>query len=402
MKNNQKILIYLTEVIFVLSTLMLASKKMVGILHLILKVNFISVTVVSSISVISLCILIFLNRDALKINLKWFIVLFIMLLIIFISSYTNMYFGFVTDFWNIIKSYMYVLLLIIVLSFNLCFRYKETMKKIVLFFITGQSLIGILQAIVNKPIIPIINKDGNVIVNTIYYLNGGSSTSYNLLLLGGRVRAFGITDSGLTLGLFGMLGIALIIDEKNRLLKSVLGTIYVITIYLTYTRIIWIATCVYLSLVLLNKIKIGKRIYVLGWVIQLLLVCIFSSNYIMLLFNDYPTVISRIQGIQYYINNLSLSLKNLLFGQNFVNYIDYFSKITVYTLDNELLVIVANIGIIGLVILISVYYKAMNFFKNNTVQLLLSMFSVIGIGNSVAYFYFPIICILILMKNVRG
>ena len=402
MKNNQKILIYLTEVIFVLSTLMLASKKMVDILHLILKVNFISVTVVSSISVISLCILIFLNRDALKINLKWFIVLFIMLSIIFISSYTNMYFGFVTDFWNIIKSYMYVLLLIIVLSFNLCFRYKETMKKIVLFFITGQSLIGILQAIVNKPIIPIINKDGNIIVNTIYYLNGGSSTSYNLLLLGGRVRAFGITDSGLTLGLFGMLGIALIIDEKNRLLKSVLGTIYVITIYLTYTRIIWIATCVYLSLVLLNKIKIGKRIYVLGWVIQLLLVCIFSSNYIMLLFNDYPTVISRIQGIQYYINNLSLSLKNLLFGQNFVNYIDYFSKITVYTLDNELLVIVANIGIIGLVILISVYYKAMNFFKNNTVQLLLSMFSVIGIGNSVAYFYFPIICILILMKNVRG
>ena len=402
MKNNQKILIYLTEAIFVLSTLMLASKKMVDILHLILKVNFISVTVVSSISVISLCILIFLNRDALKINLKWFIVLFIMLSIIFISSYTNMYFGFVTDFWNIIKSYMYVLLLIIVLSFNLCFRYKETMKKIVLFFITGQSLIGILQAIVNKPIIPIINKDGNIIVNTIYYLNGGSSTSYNLLLLGGRVRAFGITDSGLTLGLFGMLGIALIIDEKNRLLKSVLGTIYVITIYLTYTRIIWIATCVYLSLVLLNKIKIGKRIYVLGWVIQLLLVCIFSSNYIMLLFNDYPTVISRIQGIQYYINNLSLSLKNLLFGQNFVNYIDYFSKITVYTLDNELLVIVANIGIIGFVILISVYYKAMNFFKNNTVQLLLSMFSVIGIGNSVAYFYFPIICILILMKNVRG
>lgn len=100
-------------------------------------------------------------------------------------------------------------------------------------------------------------------LNAIYFLNGTSSSNISNLGLGASVRAFGTFDSGLTLGIFLIFSLAIMLDlsSLNVIFKIVFFITYLIGIYSTLTRNVYIGFVVFILVYVLLTFGI-KSLYI--------------------------------------------------------------------------------------------------------------------------------------------
>lgn len=119
-----------------------------------------------------------------------------------------------------------------------------------------ESVLGIIQHIASDPFFDTQK------LNAIYFLDGKSSSTITNLGSGASVRAFGTFDSGLTLGIFLMLSLAILIDLSNikKIFKIIFSAIYLVAIYYTLTRNVYIGLVSFLFIYFLLRLNI-KSIY---------------------------------------------------------------------------------------------------------------------------------------------
>lgn len=100
-------------------------------------------------------------------------------------------------------------------------------------------------------------------LNAIYFLNGTSSSNISNLGFGASVRAFGTFDSGLTLGIFLIFSLAIMLDlsSLNVIFKIVFFITYLIGIYSTLTRNVYIGFVVFILVYVLLTFGI-KSLYI--------------------------------------------------------------------------------------------------------------------------------------------
>lgn len=286
---------------------------------------------------------------------------------------------------------------------------KSVVVNTLLFISVCQSVFGIIQYVLKDTIISVIGKDGKPVVNPIYYWKGISSTNPEILQrIGGKVRAFGLTDSGLTLGLFALLGISLVIDSKKLSIssKTVLLIILITALMMTITRIIWLAFV--LLLILYFFVKRRKwlswfyySLFGLQFIFIMIAVVVDKFTWISKFF---PTILSRFSGYNYFIKFYPFKVSSILWGHNIVSFIDSFK--TTYSIDNEMLNIFLDIGIIGYFIFFSTITLALMKWLKNADQkrsatlnfLIICPF--IGIGNVIFYFYLPVLLLFSLSCDV--
>lgn len=331
-----------------------------------------------------------------------------MILVIFSPLLTSGNLGTIVEIRNMIFSYTFVILLFVVMANRMTFIYKKEIITTIVIFSLLQSILGISQALLTKTFVP-VEDNGESFVNTIYYLNGVSSKYSYYLNLGARIRAFGMTDSGLTLSLFALLGLVLQSVQRNRILAIGLSGIFLFAIYLSYTRLVWLLAI--LSIVLMffksqlsdyNYRKILSSVVFGGLTLQVLFIIFVMLNSFIRDFVNFPTLTSRLLGLNYYFETLEFDWLRVLVGQNFLNRI---SEFVVYSLDNELLKIFADIGMIGLVLVQYSYlssYKQL--LKNNSIFLgFIVLFTLGGFGNVLNYFFIPVAMLAILtMEEPEG
>lgn len=300
----------------------------------------------------------------------------------------------------IISTYGVIILLLIVKAINNhSILDKNAVINTLLLFSVGQSLLGIVQYITKNAIVPIMN-NGMPIVNAIYYNHGTSSSNeYFLNDIGGKLRAFGMTDSGLTLGLFTLLGISIVLDKKELpvtvkvLLLTILGTALLMTI----TRVIFLALILLIILFILFKRReklIG--VYLLFIVFQVALIFIsgvlFRVNWLQ---TNFPTVLSRFSGFDYYIHLYPLNIGGIIWGHNLVSFLP--SITSIYSIDNEMLDVILDIGLIGYLIFIGTITHTILGWIDDARQsrsatlLFLIVWPFIGIVNVPFYFYIPLL-----------
>ncbi|KAF0337617.1 hypothetical protein [Pediococcus acidilactici] len=153
----------------------------------------------------------------------------------------------------------------IILLVNMIRSADINVKRIecfLLWMVVPQLFLGMLQHYIKRTFVPIIS-GGKTIVNTIFFLNGASSNDPNYLNYGAQIRAFGMTDSGLTLGVWALLVFSISLFSK-RFTKKVRVFLFIfsgIAAFATLTRNIYIA-CLFLLFfkILLTRFKISKHL----------------------------------------------------------------------------------------------------------------------------------------------
>ena len=392
------------EIIFTILVLILMSKRMTTQLYILSGQNpLFSNTSFYVVTVILFVILYLLNginkNQVFFYGLCAFIICF---LIIFVPVYAPSNLGTLTEIRNMLFSYLFVIMLFITLANHMTFKYKKEIIFTILVFCFLQSVLGIIQATFTQTIVP-VEYNGESIVNTIYYLNGASSKNSYFLTLGARIRAFGMTDSGLTLSLFALLGLVLCSYIRKRSVRIFSILVFLVAIFLSYTRLVWLLTIICMLFVMVKKflpekvfLQILKSILVIGLVAQILLLGIVILNNFSEEFVMFPTLTSRLLGLNYYFQNLNLNFISVIFGQNFINRI---SEFNVYSLDNEILKVMSDIGLIGVIVMFYGYFSAFGKLVNKNFILLvfLSLFFLGGIGNVVYYFFIPVMLLAVLV-----
>lgn len=391
--------------IFTLLVCLLMTKK--GLSELLLlsdnKLFFLKneIVIMAILLIISLVLITQLLRGS-RIKVLFILVagLFFGSLILTYSINYNVNFKINSQFTPLISTYGPIILLLIVRAINNHSVFdKDAVMNTLLVFSVGQALLGIIQYITKSVIIPIMD-NGKPIVNAIYYSHGTSSSNeYFLNSIGGRLRAFGLTNSGLTLGLFTLLGISIILDKKKLSvfikipLLIVLGTALLMTI----TRVIFLAlVLLIIFLIFLKKRKSLVNIYRLFIFVQFILIFISSILFRINWVQEYlPTVLSRFSGFDYYIHLYPFDLTGILWGHNLVSFLS--GIISIYSVDNEMLDINLDIGLVGYVVFLITVTQTIFGWINNVQQgrsatlLFLIICSFIGIINVPFYFYVPLL-----------
>ncbi|MHC5372480.1 O-antigen polymerase [Enterococcus sp. LJL120] len=321
-----------------------------------------------------------------------------------------------TGFFINVTGYLSLLILLVVMSVRVNFFSSEVITKTVFSFSLIQCVIGFIQYVLNIPIVP-TTFNGEYYLNPVFYLNGVSSNRDAYLTFGAQVRAFGLTDSGLTLGMFALLLCSISLFSNIKKTKKILLVIFsLVVVYMTLTRIIYLATIVVLIIYyLLTKkkfflVKMAIIIFTICQSLFTFFVVSFPLDYLNVFDNfgmNLSSVVSRIEGLRYFISTIPLSPLKILFGMNFTAWVTNVS--TLYSLDNELLKTVFDIGIVGYLILYGVFVYVI--FKNISVMsssyysnfdkglvCFLASFPFVGLGNVVAYFYIGI-CVILVLRN---
>lgn len=136
-------------------------------------------------------------------------------------------------------------------------RFNVTMvARFVVFIGILEALLGIYQHVLSRPIFDTTN------LNSVYFLNGYSSSNVAFLGAGASVRAFGTFDSGLSLGVFLLMCVGITLDFANfkRRTKVIVLIIFLLAIYFTLTRNVYIGLVVFIFYYLLARIGFSKRL----------------------------------------------------------------------------------------------------------------------------------------------
>lgn len=415
-KKNTSTNAQILTVIFTTLNLLWMSKATTKILNLmtnerykfILNQNFIILGLLTV-----LCILVATNmaKGAQSINPRNYFVLFVFLFILVMAYQINYQANYVANsqIVQLIKSYFPIILIILISIFNnINFLDKKMAELTVVIYSTIQGSIGVLQGITRSTIVPVTDKLGNTVVNSIYYANGVSSKeAYFLQNIGSRVRAFGMTDSGLTLGLLCLLSLIIILYNKEKKLIHYVGIVFFIgIIYLTLTRTIMLVAGLILILYLIRKEKYLKVVYNIAFVLQFLIITVaavvLKSDFGIGIIKNFPTIGSRLEGYIYYFDYYHFDFLHILFGNNNISLSPLLR--TNYSLDNESLNIIMDIGVLGLAIVLGIFInllrkKYIRSFRSKAIYIFLLTFPIFGIGNSVYYFYFSVLSIYLLIKG---
>lgn len=335
------------------------------------------------------------------------------------SINTDNSFSFTQSFWILFSSYLsfFVLLATDTFKFNKI-NTRIALRTLILFNIF-QMILGLIQYIKTNPIFAVYYK-GEPILNPIFYLNGISSSNSYFLAMGAKVRAFGMTDSGLTLGLISMLMLSLVFFSKKlgKFLKLALSALCLLVIYMTLTRVVYLSALVLLFfayLIKTNRFKLLKLSYYITLIVQILFTSVLQEtaysivNFISNGEWNIDSLKSRIDGVHFFWDISAMNIWKFLFGSNITARLD--SIQTPYSIDNEFFKIFLDIGILGYLILIIFFTKILfkyvqevlesknkNSIESAFICFLLT-FPFLGISNVVNYFYFPIFTIFLLIKN---
>lgn len=279
---------------------------------------------------------------------------------------------------------VYLICLIIFLKLNNI--NLRLLLNIVIIFIFINSLLGICQFIFRDPIVETMY-NGEPIVNSIYYLSGISSSYTWLYDLGAQVRAFGLVDSGLTLGLlvvfalsisfsnFSYLKEGMKVGKVNRakfIFNIVTIIVLVTSLYMTLTRNMYLTFANLLLYYFLfaafkqQGVKVIKIVFLLEWIAGLFYVFLSNSLYEMLsrgfpnlnieTFNSRVQTYSRLADL-----NTSNTLLSNLFGRGIMPSENW-------VIDNDILSIVSHIGILPYImmqiILIWIIFKGLNYMSS--------------------------------------
>lgn len=359
-------------------------------------------------------VLIFLLNQS-YIDLKWVVLCVSFLCVIVLVQFVYpsfVYSGLKGSFLQISSnvSLLFAIMLCAIPSNKKMPSCKKTVYVICLLFITIQSLFGILQYLTNSTIFP-LEIDGQKVSKTLFYSQGSSGSNEAILMTGGHIRAIGLTNSSLTFGLFMLFGIILAMSIRSRLFKSLLLLIFSMAIAMTLTRVIWVAWFFLVVFIFFPGIKnnfhLQSLISNLFWSGQVIFAFVPS---ILAHFQDNPffaTLLSRFQGYSFFLQIFPINFKNVWIGQNFeIRLLDF--KTFGYSLDNQFLVFVLNLGLFSYLlyfIVNRVIIKRLIQIKEKSFASLLLVLPIVGIVNDPSYFVFGLLTIggvLVLMELGEG
>lgn len=346
------------------------------------------------VSLTSVIIINLIDGMKLKVDFRYLIVFILLILDIIVVSiqYRSVIFSLPKTILLQVFSNFGILASLVCLTF-LFQNEKEKLRgwfKLPLIFILMQSVIGIIQFITKSPLFP----NSTQIIGNSYYINGVSNGNADVINHGGIFRASGFTNSSLTLGLFMLLGLVLTNYLDKVWQKRLLQIIFTITIFMTFTRIIWIAWVILVVFIYFPKIKDSLKIQLfISSLFLITQILIPNIQQIVALFGKNPffsTMVSRFSGYSLFMDLFPINIFTFLGGQNFVTRIAEYKHIP-YSLDNQFLVMLYNNGVIGLTIYIAlnivVLYKLNKLTeREKMLGKLLLVFPVIGITNDPFYF----------------
>ncbi|PHF06823.1 MULTISPECIES: hypothetical protein [Bacillus] len=330
--------------------------------------------------VITVIIGILVSKKSLQITfskVKAFYILFAFLISSFILSFVNLSEGF-EKMTEVFFSYYWVTLFVIILGMNINFMEEKYVKRAFSMFFFIQCILGIMQYTFNKPFV-FTTFNGEPVLNTIYYLNGISSASDILYSMGAQVRAFGLTDSGLTLGLFSLALFSCYFynlsssNGREKMRAILIMLVALICAYMTITRNIYV-TGLFLLLVLLflNKISSKKILFVKTMYVLLVIGNFLYVSFAEELFEfiaqvipefNIETLFSRLIGYQQVFNKVKFDVSHILFGSGIVPSRQLY-------IDNDFLYTYANIGLVSYVLMQIIYmyilFKGLNGLRAKT------------------------------------
>jgi len=424
--SNKHFLVKISSYYFAATILLIAGNKTVTELFLLLGEK--KFGILSNERIISLLFILLIITSIIVLNKKLIItkrtiIAFYYVLTIFLSLFILSFlnnFGF-EKFVHEIFYYYWIVLFFVIYGFKLNFIEEELVKKFFVVYILSQCVLGIAQYVLRKPFV-ITTYNGEPLLNTIYYLNGQSSANDILYYMGAQVRAFGLTDSGLTLGLFALLLFSCHfyqIFSKNIWRKFTNFLILIVTIiscYMTITRNIYL-TAFFMIIILMflktindSKIKLVKFIYITMIILNFLFVTsaeryisFISAKFVSI---NFSSLFSRAYGYQEVFNRINFDLMHFLFGSGILPSRELY-------IDNDFLFVFSDVGIyiyiVIQVIYIRILFKGLNglvnkkynsYFIKGLIAFLLT-YPFASLINAVVYLYFPVaILVYALLLNI--
>jgi CDP-glycerol glycerophosphotransferase (TagB/SpsB family) len=299
-----------------------------------------------------------------KIEISLFVSIFFFLFLQGYMTLGNTEIGVKDVIGDIILRYYWIFILGFIIFAKLKVFNLNLFIKIFTLFMLINSILGIFQYLLRNPIV-FTKFNGEPIINSIYFKDGISSSNEWLFNLGSQVRAFGLFDSGLTMGLLCVLAISIILSNsekyltKSEFLKAcaygILLCVFLITLYMTLTRNAYL-TCfnllLYFTVLIFFKqnyrYTLIKIIFILEWILFLIYVGFTKYIYLVIskLFPTFnlETFNSRIETYSRVSNLFNNNIINVLLGKGITP-----SK--EWVIDNDLLSIVSHVGIITYILM---------------------------------------------------
>ncbi|MED3664708.1 hypothetical protein P4474_09405 [Geobacillus stearothermophilus] len=290
----------------------------------------------------------------------WFIFLLYLIvnLIYMINKETNYSIGYLLFSYN--AYYFFIIIAPLILFFENTISPKNISK---IFFVTviPLAILGVAQFILNEPLVRVTSNDGYFkILSYDYY---------------GNIRSFSLFSSGFSFGQFLVIVECLIISiilRRKKISLIFFFLLIVFTIYTTLTRNVFIEFLLATFNILILNFFVHKKIFkAIAVVLPLFWGCIF----IVLIFS-YQKVLSFLYGLgiselllkqdsflyrlgssKEFIQHFSdLDLMEQLFGLGIIQH-DRFENTQSFLIDNGLLAVVGHIGLIGLFLLLAIYFN---------------------------------------------
>ncbi|AXQ27051.1 hypothetical protein CS304_10295 [Lactiplantibacillus plantarum] len=336
----------------------------------------------------------------LKISVSGFLYFIVLIIVLVITSRINSQ----PVSWRM--SGYFILIVVMALSIFKYNRFTLSLSAMywgIVVYTVPNALLGIVQYITGQSIVPIVNQNGDASVASTQ-LNDVSSLG--ILGSNGGYRAFGLFDSGMTLGLFLLLGLAVLFFGKlkiNRYAKLPLGTLFIIALIMTLTRNIYFLFVLLMFLRFVNSNKMKNILFIVGIIMQAVTVEIANVLNTLTFFQSafFGTLRARFRGLIFFENYYQQNIVSYLFGKGY-QYDAIVKSFTENTVDNQMLATFLDIGIIGLVVVYLYFWKSMRSMYQPVslvLQNMLVIFSFFGIANNHIVFFSGILLLMLLSKD---
>jgi hypothetical protein len=323
------------------------------------------------------------NINDIYINLNYVMYFILMLTSFYVTSIISLqpFSWRITGYFLLLISFFLLSITGLRLSFSI-----NSMYWAIISYTIPNSILGIIQYISANPIVPIIDQNGQSMTAAIRLDDIGS---LGFLGRNGGYRAFGIFDSGMSLGLFLLLSLAVLFYGKIKISKSLkilLETLFIVTIVATLTRNVYIC---FIILVILNKIKsynLKKMVFFVGIGLQFLAIGFANLlNSLQFFQSDFfSTLRSRYRGFIFFQNYYPHSLETTLFGHGY-QYDSLVKVMTSNTVDNQIYATFLDLGLVGALIIFLLIIKGLNLGLKSDAEAFVNMlivFAYFGIANN--------------------
>lgn len=280
---------------------------------------------------------------------------------------------------------------IFIMFFLICFIkqikiifYDKVLANFIVIIGFLEAILGIFQHVT-----------GNTIfdpqpLNAVYFFNGMSSSNIADLGFGASVRAFGTFDSGLTLGIFLIFSLAIMLDlsSLNIVFKIVFFITYLIGIYSTLTRNVYIGFIVFILVYILLTFDI-KSLYIkwLYFIVTVISAALFwLTNLLYLLVSVASNVNITTFGTRFiFLKQIMAEIPDtlhFLFGNNI-------TSANGIPIDNSAITIIAQFGLIFAILVVLLQISIFNSTISNKLKrksalgAFLFLFPVMGASNNV-------------------